>query len=418
MIPGNYGGGRGSDLAIYPTAVDKDGVMHSETALGDWPQYWPGSRSNVGVDNWTGWKLLSYKKKVEVSSTFENYIPSKGVDEDFMTCWAAETGDPGEYFCVDLGKVADIRAIQVNFDHIGAAQPQRGGFGGFGFGPQPTPEHYQNYTVEVSADKNTWILIENKPDNKQEFRHVYIELPGPAKARYVRVTNLGTYDDAKFCIKDLRVFGNPKDMRIRKDARAHAVKDVKVVRNPEDRREATLLWDPIPGADGYIVRYGLSKDKLYNSYIVYDGTFLKMHSLNTEAEYVFQVESFDSGLDNYYEKTEEVNGMGAEVEINKRGNGNFGYGGNELSKRVMLKEGVDEYVFEGIDPGHWVINHTFGPVLWDGELTAADLIGDGEPGIEAKLTELGHGTTVTGELRMKVVRGPEAGKVVINVIRY
>ena len=418
MIPGNYGGGRGSELAIYPTAVDKDGVMHSETALGDWPQYWPGSRSNVGVDNWTGWKLLSYKKKVEVSSTFENYIPSKGVDEDFMTCWAAETGDPGEYFCVDLGKVADIRAIQVNFDHIGAAQPQRGGFGGFGFGPQPTPEHYQNYTVEVSADKNTWILIENKPDNKQEFRHVYIELPGPAKARYVRVTNLGTYDDAKFCIKDLRVFGNPKDMRIRKDVRAHVVKDVKVVRNPEDRREATLLWDPIPGADGYIVRYGLSKDKLYNSYIVYDGTFLKMHSLNTEAEYVFQVESFDSGLDNYYEKTEEVNGMGAEVEINKRGNGNFGYGGNELSKRVMLKEGVDEYVFEGIDPGHWVINHTFGPVLWDGDLTAADLIGEGEPGIEAKLTELGHGTTVTGELRMKVVRGPEAGKVVINVIRY
>ena len=237
-------------------------------------------------------------------------------------------------------------------------------------------------------------------------------------ARYVKVTNLGTYDGAKFCMKDLRVFGNPKDMRIRKDVRAHVVKDVKIVRNPEDRREATLLWDPIPGADGYIVRYGLSKDKLYNSYIVYDDTFLKMHSLNTEAEYVFQVESFDSGLDNYYEKTEEVNGMGAEVEINKRGNGNFGYGGNELSKRVMLKEGVDEYVFEGIDPGHWVINHTFGPVLWDGELTTADLIGEGEPGIEAKLTELGHGTTVTGELRMKVVRGPEAGKVVINVIRY
>ena len=415
MIPGNYGGGRGSELAIYPTAVDKDGVMHSETAFGDWPQYWPGSKSGVGVDNWTGWKLLSYKKKVEVSSTFENYIPSKGVDEDFMTCWAAETGDPGEYFCVDLGKVADIRAIQVNFDHIGATAPQRGGFG---FGPQPTPEHYQNYTVEVSADKNTWILVENKPNNKQEFRHVYIELPAPVNARYVKVTNLGTYDGAKFCMKDLRVFGNPKDMRIRKDVRAHVVKDVKIVRNPEDRREATLLWDPIPGADGYIVRYGLSKDKLYNSYIVYDDTFLKMHSLNTEAEYVFQVESFDSGLDNYYEKTEEVNGMGAEVEINKRGNGNFGYGGNELSKRVMLKEGVDEYVFEGIDPGHWVINHTFGPVLWDGELTTADLIGEGEPGIEAKLTELGHGTTVTGELRMKVVRGPEAGKVVINVIRY
>ena len=410
MIPGNYGGnGRGSELAIYPTAVDKDGVMHSNTVFGDWPQYWPGMRTDAVDRNWTGWKLLSHKKKVEVSSTFGSYVPSNGVDENFLTCWAAETGDPGEFFTVDLGQVSDIRAIQVNFDHIGAAMPQRGGFG---FAPQPTPEHYQCYKVEVSADKVRWTTVVDKPDNKMELRHDYTELKNPQKARYIKVTNLGTYDDAKFCIKDLRVFGNPEmGVSVR-------VKDVKVVRNPEDRREATLLWDPVLGADGYVIRYGISPDKLYNSYIVYDDNFFKMHSLNTESEYFFRVESFDSGLDYYREKTEEVNGMGAEVEINKRGNGNFGYGGNELSKRVMLKEGVDEYVFEGIDPGHWVINHTFGPVLWDGELTAEDLIGEGEPGITAKLTELGAGTTVTGELRMKVVRGPESGKVVLNVIRY
>ena len=408
MIPGNYGGGRGSELAIYPTAVDKKGVMHSYTALGDWPQYWPGSRKGPVGDNWTGWKLLSHKKKVEVSSTFEDYSPAKGVDEDFMTCWAAETGDPGEYFCVDLGKVADIRAIQVNFDHIGAVMPQRGGFG---FGPQPLPEHYQCYTVELSADKVNWVKVVDKPDNKQEFRHAYFQLDTPHQARYIKVTNLGTYDDAKFCIKDLRVFGNPNV------GKSVKVKGVKVVRNPEDLREATLLWDPVPGADGYIIRYGLNKKKLYNSYIVYDTNFFKLHSLNTESKYVFRVESFDSGLDYWRERTEEVNGMGAEVEINKRGNGNFGYGGNALSKRIMLKEGVDEYVFEGIDPGHWVINHTFGPVLWDGDLTEEDLIGEGEPGIEAKLTELGEGTKVTGELRMKVVRGPEAGKIVITVNR-
>jgi len=208
------------------------------------------------------------------------------------------------------------------------------------------------------------------------------------------------------------VFGNPKV------GKSVKVKGLKVVRNPEDLREATLLWDPVPGADGYIIRYGLSKKQLYNSYIVYDTNFFKLHSLNTESKYVFRVESFDSGLDYYRPKTEEVNGMGAEVEINKRGNGNFGYGGNALTKRVMLKEGVDEYVFEGIDPGFWVINHTYGPVLWNGDLTEQDLIGTGEPGIEAKLTELGHGTTVTGELRMKVVRGPEAGKVVLTIVHF
>ena len=412
MIPGNYGGGgRSSELAIYPTAVDKDGVMHSNTALGDWPQYWPGTRTDAVDHNWTGWTLLSHKKKVEVSSTFENYLPSKGVDEDFMTCWAAETGDPGEFFSVDLGKVADVRAIQVNFDHIGAVMPQRGGGPGFG-APQANPEHYQCYKVELSTDKVHWTTVVDKPDNKLDLRHPYFELPKPVAARYVKVTNVATYDDAKFCIKDLRVFGNP--------GMSHSVvvKDVKAVRNPEDRRQVRLLWEPVPGADGYVVRYGLSPDKLYNSYVVYDDNFIDIHSLNVEPEYCYQVESFDSGLDYYREKTEAVNGMGAEIEINKRGNGNFGYGGNNLSKRVMLKEGVDEYVFEGIDPGYWVINHTYGPVLWAGDLTEKDLVGTGEPGIEAKLTELGHGTTVTGELRMKVVRGPETGKVVISVIRY
>ena len=65
-----------------------------------------------------------------------------------------------------------------------------------------------------------------------------------------------------------------------------------------------------------------------------------------------------------------------------------------------------------------MINHTFGPVIWDGDLTEKDLIGEGEPGIEAKLTELGHGTTVTGELRMKVVRGKDAGKVVVTIVHF
>ena len=82
----------------------------------------------------------------------------------------------------------------------------------------------------------------------------------------------------------------------------------------------------------------------------------------------------------------------------------------------MVKEGVDEYVFENITPGNWTLNHTFGPVLWAAELTEADLIGEGEPGITAKLTEMGVGTEVTGEMVLKVVRGKEAGKIVVNIL--
>ena len=77
-----------------------------------------------------------------MSSTFENYKPEYGVDEQFMTTWVAETGDPGEFFQVDLGKVSDIYAIQCNFDHVGAESAARGGMGGFG-APQQLPDQYQ-----------------------------------------------------------------------------------------------------------------------------------------------------------------------------------------------------------------------------------------------------------------------------------
>ena len=414
MIPSSYGGaGRGSELAIFPTAVDADGVMHSNVEFGDYPQYWPGTRTDAVDHNWTGWKLLSHKKQVTVSSTLEGYPASNGVDENFMTNWVAQTGEPGEFFQVDLGKVADIWAIQCNFDHIDAVAPVRTGFAAAPT-PRPAapalPEYYQCFTVEVSLDGTVWNKVIDKSENKLDFHHDYTAFPAAVQARYVRVTNArDCHDGAKFAMKDLRVFGNPAS------AGSVRVDGVKVVRNPEDRREASLLWDPVPGADGYLIRYGIEPGKLYNSYIVYDDNYFKMHSLNTASEYFFEVTSFDSGLDYYKPRSETVNGTGGEVEMNKRGRG--GYGGNAESKRVMITEGVDEYVFDGIDPGAWTISHTFGPVLWSGELTEADLIGEGEPGIEAKLTEMGTGTQVTAEMWMKVVRGKEAGKVLLQIRR-
>jgi hypothetical protein len=48
-------------------------------------------------------------------------------------------------------------------------------------------------------------------------------------------------------------------------------------------------------------------------------------------------------------------------------------------------------------------------------LTAAELIGSGdEPTVTAKLTELGKGTEVLGEMNLKVIPGEESGKIVIT----
>ncbi len=423
MIPAQYGeGGRGSELAIYPTAVDKQGVMYSNTALGDYPQYYPDERKVGGVDNYVNWKLLSVNKKAIVSSTFENYKPSQALDEDFKTCWVAATGDAGEFFTVDLGDKATINAIQLNWDHIGAARAGggMGGFGGMGGGrtQQAQAEQlYQCYEVFVSDNNSSWTKIISKPQNKMELKHEYIELEKPVSARYVKVVNVATYDGAKFSIKDLRVFGTTPNMKTQK------VKKFMAVRNPEDRREANVIWEPVAGADGYIVRYGIEKKKLYNSYIVYGKNELYMHSLNTAPNYYFEVESFTSGLPKYNENPRETIGLGAELQIAKRGGGmggggNAGYRQTADTKYIMLKENVKEYWFEDIDAGNWTLSHSYGPVLWAGQLTDADVIStqaNPKPTVTAKLTLLGEGTNITGTLQMQVIPGKEKARIKIVV---
>ena len=411
MIPSYYGGRGGSEIALFPTEVDADGVMHSNTAFGDYPQYYPGIKKDAVNNNFTDWMLLSNKKYVEVSSTLENYVPANAVDENFMTFWCAKTGNPGEFMTVDLGKECDVYALQVNTDQKDA----KVAFGrGFGMGaPAPAPDanpQRQSYTVQVSNDNQNWSMLIDKSNNTVEDHHNYAELAEPIKVRYIKVTNVFTPDSGKFAIKDLRVFGNPIQAKYTK------VNDVKVVRSAEDRRDASLLWEPVKGADGYVVRYGIEPKKLYNNYMVYDANSLTIHSLNRDPEYYFEVEAFDSGTDYYRERTEQTMGRGAEIELSKSTGQEMGFqrGGGIVDRR-MTKEGQNEIVFDSIVPATYTLRHTFGPVLWRGELTNAELIGSGDqPTVTAGLTELGRGTEVLGHMDMKVVPGKSFGKIIVT----
>ncbi len=408
MIPAFYSGNGGAELALYPTAVDEDGVMHSNTAFGDYPQFYPGVVQDAVDNNFTGWMLLSKDKRVEVSSTFEDNVASNAVDENFMTNWIAQTGDAGEFMTVDLGTECEINAIQVNFDRAGASvQVGRGA-------PRPADgvaelKRYQCYTVDVSSDNENWTTVIDKSQNTQDRRHDYTELTEPVKARYVRVTNVFTHDDAKFGIKDLRVFGNADA------AKFTEVTDFKAVRSIEDRRDADLLWTPVPGADGYVVRYGIEPDKLYNNYMVYGDNKLSIGSLNTGSEYYYEITAFDSGTDSYKPVSEAVNGTGAEIELTKERSGG-GWGGGANTTRLMTYQGVDKYVFDNIDPGTYTLRHSYGPVLWSGELTEDQLIGSSDkPTVTAFLTWLGTGVEVRGKMEMKVVPGKEHGKIVVTM---
>ena len=409
MVPSFYGGGRGSsELALFPTAVDAEGVMHSNTAFGDYPQYYPGIKENAVDNNFTGWMLLSHKKYVEVSSTLEGYGAGNAVDENMMTHWSAETGDPGEYMTVDLGKQCDIYALQINFDQQDTSG-QGGTRRGFGMRGGGGLSRYQSYTVQVSNDNSHWSMLIDKSNNAQDLRHDYTEFVEPVKARYVKLTNVFTHDDGKFAVKDLRIFGNPKEAKFTK------VKNVMVARDLEDPRDATITWQPVKGADGYVVRYGIEPDKLYNNFMVYDEYTITIHSLNRDEKYFFEVEAFDSGTDYYRERTEQTMGRGAEIELSQGRGGGMGMRAGGSSVRKMTYEGINEYVFDNITPGTYTLRHTFGPVLWRADLTEAELIGSGDkPTVTALLSDLGTGSEVLGKMELKVVPGEQSGKIVVT----
>jgi xylan 1,4-beta-xylosidase len=394
--------------------------MHSNTAFGDYPQYYPGVKADAVKNNFAGWMLLSHKKRVETSSTLEGFKAANAVDEDFMTHWSAATGNAGEYMTVDLGKECDVYAVQVNFDQQRDpnAAGARGGRGGMGFGGgmgMPTrggaaggAARYQSYKIEVSADKAAWSPLIDKSNNTQDLRHDYTELEKPAKARFVRVTNAFTPDGDKFAIQEFRIFGNPDKAKFTK------VTQVMVARDLEDPRDATITWQPVEGADGYVVRYGVEPGKLYNNYMVYDKYSITIHSLNRDAKYFFEVEAFDSGTDYYRERTEQTMGRGAEIELSRGGAGGMGMRGGGSSERKMTHEGVNEYVFDNITPGTYTLRHTFGPVLWSGNLTEAQLIGSGsQPTVTATLTELGKGVKVLGKMELKVMPGEKNGRIIV-----
>lgn len=402
MMPFAQSGGRGDTLiALYPAGVDEDGVMHGKTEFGDYPQYLPGVVENPIEDGFTGWMLLSLDKKIEASSTLENCWTAHAVDENTKTFWSAETGDPGEYITVDLGEVCDIRGIQILWDKDPDTTRSR----------DPL-DRYQSYTLEVSDDNENWTMVVDKSNNIQDLRSDYTELPAPVYARYVKLTNVFTPEDGKFAVKAFRVFGNPEEATWTK------VENVTVVRDKLDRRNAHLVWEQVDGAEGYIVRYGIAPDKLYNSYMVYWDSYLDIPSLNVDPEYYFEVEAFSSNTPRYVENTFETQGRGAELDLIKAADEKAGTESSTV--RVMTYEtyGRDEvYVFDNITPGTYSVRHTFGVGIWGPvELTEKELIGTGtEPTITAlNLTQFGNGSTQWGTVEVRVYPGEESGRIEVT----
>lgn len=261
-------------VGIWPTGFDKDDVMYTNTAFGDYPHYLPTKADNHLKSRFTGWMLLNYNKPVQVSSTLGGYHANNAVDERIRTYWSAASAKNGEWIQTDLGRVSTVHAVQLNYaDQDATFLGKQQGI-------------YHRYQLLYSVDGKKWQLLVDKSKNKTDVPHDYLELEKPVNARFIKMVNIHM-PTGKFAISGLRVFGKA-DI-----AKPAPVKDFMVLRTEKDKRSAWIRWITNDDAYAYNIYIGTDPDKLYNCIMIYGANEYWYKGMDKEKPYYFRIEALN-----------------------------------------------------------------------------------------------------------------------------
>ncbi|WP_299577433.1 family 43 glycosylhydrolase [uncultured Sunxiuqinia sp.] len=290
-------------LCMFPTYFDDEDLMYSNTHYGDYPRYAPNHPTKAGEH--CGWMLLSYKGKTTVSSammqikkststdgnyditempvekTAEGQIVSNVLtDESPKSFWVANANDDQQWVQIQMRAPGKIYAFQLNYhDHESGIYTRTEGL-------------RHQFTIEVSNDGKEWQTVVDRSNSYKDAPNAYIVLNQPVEARYVRYNNVKV-PGKNLAISEIRVFGKGFGKK------PSAVKGFTVQRE-EDRRNITLKWSPVKGAQGYNIRWGVAPDKLYQSWLIYEDTEHFMRCLDRDTEYYFSIEAFsENGVSSY-----------------------------------------------------------------------------------------------------------------------
>lgn len=261
-------------IGIWPAQFDQDGILSTNTAFGDYPHYLPSSKADHSGSQFTGWMLLNYQKPVKVSSTLGAFSPNLAVDEDIKTYWSAATANKGEWIQTDLGAVATVHAVQINYADQDVTLMGK------------YTNTYHQYKLYSSVDGVQWKLLVDKSNNKTDIPHEYVELTTPVQTRYLKLENIHM-PTGKFAISGFRVFGKGKGVV------PEEVKHFVVLRGESERRNSWLKWEVNPTATGYTIYTGTAPDKLYTSIMVYGANEYYFSAMEKDQPYYFQIEPFN-----------------------------------------------------------------------------------------------------------------------------
>ncbi len=294
-------------LCMFPTYFDNEGLMHSNTAYGDYPRFGPGHPTKAGEH--CGWMLLSYKGKTTVSSSMMQIVKSTATDNDYditkmplekdgtgeiivevltdenpKSFWVADANSNQQWVKIEMLNPGNIYAFQLNFhDYESGIYTRVEGL-------------RHRFILEVSEDGKKWETVVDRSNSYKDSPNAYIVLNQPVKARFVQYKNIEVPGN-NLALSEIRVFG------LGLEKKPAGVKGFKVTRQA-DRRDAAFSWKPVKGAQGYNIRWGIAPDKMYQSWLVYDVNKHFMRCLDRDTPYYFSIEAFnENGIS---EKTEPI----------------------------------------------------------------------------------------------------------------
>jgi hypothetical protein len=273
-------------LGLFPAEFDAGGLFCVNQNFADYPMLIPEGKVDIWTGIFPGWMLLSYKKHVSASSSAPGFGPENAVNEDIRDYWMAADNKGGHSLCVDLGKVYNVNAVQLNLgDHkvvVSKSDDKRIGESSNRF--IDTECGAAEYLIELSRDGDVWQTLKDTRGSHEDHTHEYIAFENPVTARYVRATGYTMPYDAPFTVSGIRIFGKGDGM---------APPKVSARANLTGPTNAYIQWRPSEGADGYNVRFGIDKKKLYSSWLLYDKTGLDLGMLTKGQQYFVRVDAFN-----------------------------------------------------------------------------------------------------------------------------
>ncbi|MFO7852314.1 MAG: family 43 glycosylhydrolase [Bacteroidota bacterium] len=294
-------------LCMFPTYFDRDGLMYSNTNYGDYPRFGPDHPTKAGQH--CGWMLLSYKGKTMVSSSKMQIRKSTSrnneydisemplernsngeilsevlTDESPKSFWVADANDDRQWVKIEMIHPGKIYAFQLNYhDHESGIYTRTEGL-------------RHRFNIEVSEDGKKWQMVVDRCNSYKDTPNAYIVLNQPVLGKFVRYRNVEV-PGANLAMSEIRVFG------LGMGKKPDKVKGFTVKRET-DRRDISLSWHPVKGAQGYNIQWGIAPDKLYQSWLVYGVNEHFMRCLDRDTHYYFSIEAFnENGIS---EKTEII----------------------------------------------------------------------------------------------------------------